>query len=278
MTSLYHSFPRSFVNRADVLERGLLVLESIVTRGLLFTPDDAVWAKAGEGQQAGDWRISQRRFCLTALQPHDLTRHAKTFGPFALEFSLRELIPIGAIPAFYLPVALHGTEAPGAALIRGLGHIAEIVAKLKTAEFKDISPRLLSGQSAEELDGTLKAVTNLFCQIAPPNAEDLLSYYREQEWRLISNFAHSGQPLTRELTDSDASAIAMINQEYFEETIQYHGEPCTRISACRIMSQYAGQSVARLIKRIMVPNAVVEKARQIVSASGHAVPIDAAGA
>lgn len=104
----YHSFPRrGRSTRASNIRRGLSVLRSIATSGLLLRPE--VVAVPGEilddGTLGESSFIGERFAAFTVRTTASLvSEHAQHFGEFAIELEVANLIEIGALPAFYLPL------------------------------------------------------------------------------------------------------------------------------------------------------------------------------
>ena len=141
-----HSFPRVFATRTDdispthvshentVMSRGIEILRSISTFGLICTPE---WLRfpvhKRQGLDGPDLafnldlgRFSQSRFCVTAVNVTELhggyvqsgfaetkhaISHANVFGPFAIGFSDDVAREIGFMPTIYFsPKNSHGVS------------------------------------------------------------------------------------------------------------------------------------------------------------------------
>jgi hypothetical protein len=106
--SLFHSFPRpKGRSAAEVTKLGLAILRNTFNVGLVLAPEVVTW----KHQYGNPTIILQRRMCFTELATSELPEHAKTFGPFALRFSLEKLRAAGAMPVIYAPQELPGHPA-----------------------------------------------------------------------------------------------------------------------------------------------------------------------
>lgn len=106
--SLFHSFPRpKGRGDDDVIKHGLAILRNTLDLGLILAPEVVTW----EEQHGDPTIILQRRICFTELTDTELPEHAKTFGPFALKFSVEKLRAAGAMPVIYAPQELVGHPA-----------------------------------------------------------------------------------------------------------------------------------------------------------------------
>jgi hypothetical protein len=110
----YHSFPRRRGSEETYeVEKGLTILRLMKKMGLLLTPENIKWPDvSSEGSLSEPWTIVQIRCCFTELGPTELLQHAEVFGHFAIEFEIKVLPRLGAIPVFYLPrTPIGGAEA-----------------------------------------------------------------------------------------------------------------------------------------------------------------------
>ena len=122
----YHSFPRTAAP-AEAEVKGLKILRSIATSGLLFTPERIEWREFLQGGQQGPpIEIFQKRACFTELAPSELEAHSKKFGAFALEFEIENLRLLGATPVFYLPSPGTEERAMGGVTAAMVARLAEV--------------------------------------------------------------------------------------------------------------------------------------------------------
>ena len=92
-----HSFPR---RRRDTdslaIDKGLVILSSIVRSGFLLTPEMVEWREhLDDGTQSDPIQVFQKRVCFTELAPQELSEHGNLFGAFAIEFPLENLRLLG---------------------------------------------------------------------------------------------------------------------------------------------------------------------------------------
>lgn len=277
-TSFYHSFPRPRIGRTrdDDLRLGLDVLRSIRRRGLLLVPETTVVA---------DIRLLQRRLCFTALTPSELMEHAAHFGEFAIEFETATFLRLGALPAFYLPNQTGGKEDLGDAgrrLVLGLHTIQHVLGKLKDSEepiAKEIA-RELADMKAPDLHNLYwvpDAAKNLFYPAGSDRGgvSKPLAYYAQREWKIIENFPRidsSGKVVWdfRKLTEEEKDDICRINSWFEEELWPKCG--FRRIDECMILHTISGKQVLDMAQRIVVPEEVLEPAKEIVGDQLTVVP------
>lgn len=101
----YHSFPRIRNSGEDEIARAIQIVESVIDRGLLLTPERLEFREELEnGTLSNPNYIIQKRMSFTELEPSELIQHSKTFGSFSFEWAPDTLIQMGAIPVFYVPL------------------------------------------------------------------------------------------------------------------------------------------------------------------------------
>jgi hypothetical protein len=128
---MYHSFPRRRAGDADG-RKGLTILELIATHGLLLTPEVERWRDSKlPPSPPEDYVVVSKRCCFTELAEHELPKHAKYFGEFALEFDVRILCDLGAMPVFYIPRMSNGQGyGVGPAIVTQLAHVQDMLVRL----------------------------------------------------------------------------------------------------------------------------------------------------
>jgi len=80
-----------------------------------------------------------------------------------------------------------------------------------------------------------------------------LAYYREREWRIVSNINFRGVPIDKELGSEAASEIASVIDRSFSpyQDEMIHGT--TFIHDCRLITTFDGDSIINAVRRILVP-------------------------
>jgi hypothetical protein len=267
----YHSFPRGTDEMGGV-EKGLTILRSMKKRGLLLTPEIPQWADVRSGDSPEPWSIAQIRCSFTLLKPFELLQHAKVFGHFAIEFDIKDLRKFGAIPVFYIPSILEPGDASGelgAALVTCIGQIDELFCRLKkTKESIQSNPNrdeplgimkngrlvrqttcsvggaedLLSflgegHQPLIDLQAGLQALSGLFYPTENLRCTDLLGYYHEREWRILSGAAKKKKKIARRLNEHAKEFLLGLDREFYSKQMLFRNGERRRVDECRLFEQ-----------------------------------------
>jgi hypothetical protein len=141
---MFHSFPRRGRN-VDVNEKGLRILELVLEFGLLLTPEILTWKDHKTPPSPPEEYVQVGRpCCFSELDATEVPRHAEYFGRFALEYSHRTLIDLGAVPVVYIPTMSdfpgYGTVAALVLLVCVFVIAAPFVPRLRAAVLLDILP------------------------------------------------------------------------------------------------------------------------------------------
>ena len=108
--AFYHSFPR--VKPSDTEEfqiaKGLAILKAVRDVGLVLAPEIVEWSIPQIDGTTKVIRNRQVRICFTELSLSELPGHAKTFGPFSMEFDIEALRQFGILPVIYVPQMVKG--------------------------------------------------------------------------------------------------------------------------------------------------------------------------
>jgi hypothetical protein len=296
----YHSFPR---RREDVdpVEKGLEILRSLVELGLVLAPETRHWRQPNLDGTFRERHTVERRISFTELSPRQLRKHAKRFGPFALEFKIEDLRHMGALPVFYVPQSIStdtGASAVGLSFVfqiydcqYAIGELIKLRTALQqvtagqitlqnidqnqvvvssyvisTAALRDVLSYLQFRTSPfEMMSGTLEGLFNLFCPTEPTKDRALI-YYREREWRLIGNIARSGgQSYTNKIEEKDAKKrLIDIDRNFWTATISSGSRQFRRVDDAFAFRQFEGVHIFNKINRIIVPSIAVKRARAII--------------
>lgn len=141
--SLFHSFPRpkSTEDPSQTVNRGLEILRYMFDVGIVLAPEAVTWQ-----HPYGDPTILvQKRACFTELSQSELPEHAKTFGPFTLQFSSAKLRSVGAMPVIYAPQAIPGHPSSELAefCVKAATHTKYVLERLE--ELKKLALNLETG-------------------------------------------------------------------------------------------------------------------------------------
>jgi hypothetical protein len=134
-TKLYHCFPRR-KRDGNEIDKGLSILKSILTHGILLTPEIIKWTEEIHNNNLTNEFVQvSKRVCFTELEEEDLNNHFNLFGNFALAFDIGDLINIGALPVFYIPrMDAFKNYGLGPALITQLAHIQSLLKRIALYE------------------------------------------------------------------------------------------------------------------------------------------------
>lgn len=277
----YHSFPR--VPHQDDHALGLKILDSILEKGLLLSAELRKLS-ACEGLNASEF--IQRRVCFTALTIDELPNHAKTFGSFSLEFEGGVIRNFGAQPATYFAGCLPNGEIfneAGEVLARNLLEAHNVLGKLwnlhdgAVEEKKNLAKALLaeihpSKIPIQILYFTLQALLNLYYPTDDPKRTPPLGYYQQREWKIVPNLSFRGQWHYPSPNAEESTKLLKINPGFFGAVIQ--GKP--RVEHCQFFT-VDGKNIVDSVRRIVVPDAVVEEAKKMVAGRGRNFLVVAAG-
>lgn len=105
----FHSFPRPHPNESQdaTLHKGLSILSAMRQHGLVLAPEVVIWKGLPNANDAGPFRILQRRISFTELSPTELPAHCSRFGPLALSVDISALREAGALPVIYIPQSIN---------------------------------------------------------------------------------------------------------------------------------------------------------------------------
>jgi hypothetical protein len=152
----YHNFPRARPNEScdDTIRKGLTILRSINEIGIVLAPEIVRWETPVSIGSPSPILVPQTRISFTELSEAELPAHAKTFGPFALEFEIEDLRREGALPVIYMPQP-RGPEdilaLLGAILVSHLGHVKYTVEQLhQLSQLSDPEQALKMGLPGSE--------------------------------------------------------------------------------------------------------------------------------
>lgn len=300
----YHCFPRRHDDsESGEVKKGLAILGSIKKIGLLLVPEVIEFPVAELNRNVSEsWFVSQKRCCFTELSPVNLPQHAKEFGHFVLEFKIKTLRRLGAMPVFYLPRITGpnaGLESMATALVAGIGQLEilfdrlsqleethknnpntdeQFLVKMNEARYYETlqlikeTKRLLEFlteglPSVKHLHAILKTISNFFYPTEDLHYTDLLGYYQQREWRILSNMAKDGESLTRRLLKEEEESLLDLDREFFNEELSFRDGKYRRVDNCRVFEQLDKKPIIQYARRIIVPEIAVAFAKEIFSES-----------
>ena len=258
---------------------------------------ESLTLKSGGTSRSDPWCVSQKRCCFTELFPHELSDHSRRYGHFALEFEIEILRQLGGMPVFYIPRSSEnslGLEGLGEMLIARLGEIQGVLERLAKLEDdvknntnkNDLISVEQDGQGVGSIQCTIggaevlfallrlrsentytqptktllnavKGMAGLFAPADDIDCRELLSYYREREWRILAKIEKDGKALTRDLDKSEKEMLLKLNRDFFEEEIKIRGKNHKRVDQCDIYPELNGKPIIQYVHRVIVPNDAV---------------------
>lgn len=256
MNYFFHSFPRLRRNesRDRQLEKGSRIAASLLKNGLLMSPENYSLPVIDDAGQVSDsLNATQRRACFTELPAAELPQHSRTFGPFALAYSIERLRQLGALPVFYIPTPIQEGYLSnlGLEILLGITDAARLVGTLamiqrKLAESPDLQLKFrgtVVNYSLHESAAIRSFIDTLFesaladatttdfrlgaaasCFYPTENAEytEQLAYYRQREWRIVhGSFTYAGNEPFVKATDAQVADLLEIDKEFFSKELTF---------------------------------------------------------
>lgn len=239
----YHSFPRSFKNEKDALQKGIKIVRSMVEMGFLLTQEIVDWGKYLKLNEIRPNRIDQKRICFTALNPKELKNHMAKWGIFSLEFNTQNIRLLGAMPVFYVPSVIKKEDQyrfPSQALVKKL---------LITLSLKN-------GLPIECGDG-IRGLFGLLYPTEDPIQDPELENYRLREWRITGNTVQY-LGVTDKLNEEEKQKVKEIDNEFFTDK---------QLSSCWKFFKLNNKHVLTYATQIIVPDELVIEVSKILKSS-----------
>ena len=305
----YHSFPSRPGD--NEIEKGLRILKSIGKAGLLLNPEKIIWPEQplSDGKYSGPWQIIQKRACFTELAPSELQHHSTIFGHFALEFDVQKMRQLGGIPVFYIPRPSQddvGMESLAASLVCRVGEIQLLLDRLgkiekliRNSNDKEQLLTVLISESGEKqsirtslggaedlltfltqgsqpvsiLLNAIRGLSGFFCPTEDLGCTDLLGNYRLREWRILANMSKAGKEQTRDLSECEKTALLELDKEFFGREDEFPTGTHRIVDQCKYFQELEGRPFLSYVRRVVVPDEVVDKAVQILAGDGLPVVV-----
>lgn len=281
----YHSFQRPHLNKDNDSETNLLVLESISKIGLICTPRLISFKqRLPNGQLSDKIKIEKISVsvCLTAIPRRDISRHARKFGTFSIEFDQEIMDKLVICPAVYMPspkdTPPNHTSDTMADLMIEMGNVETLLLQRYTVETGDVKNHIgkmigANGWFWELLTSTSSRLKN----------EDL-EYYRQREWRILRGVTSRTKEVnSRPLEEHEIDYILAQPKlaPYFSESVNYppplseeflSGVPAKarprRIDWCEVLKKIDDKHVLEFANAIYVPKDVKTEAEAILKKYG----------
>jgi hypothetical protein len=115
----------------------------------------------------------------------------------------------------------------------------------------------------ELMRGALYSTQMLFYPTDDTRKEELLSYYRQREWRIIPGLTAEGKPQVRSATGDEKEFLMKFDERFWtRELTDDKGSFCRIDEAC-VLDEFQGKRISDLIDKVIVPPSVLAKAREI---------------
>lgn len=113
--------------------------------------------------------------------------------------------------------------------------------------------------------GILHVLLNLFCPADNLHRNELLGYYQQREWRLISSNVHfEGYPMVRDLSASEKEKVLGTNANFWSHTLTVEQREMRRIDLAVVYETFQGWNALGKAQCIYTPKAYEDKVRDIV--------------
>jgi hypothetical protein len=305
----YHSFPRRGRGTDDEIEKGCKILALICDAGLVLAPEVVKWSYPhADGSPPRDQQTIQRRICFTELALHELSGHAQEFGHFALEFDVKTLKRLGAMPVFYIPQATaedaSETASLGSTLV--VQSIDALILAMRLAGVKKLVDdpmhqgpldctfgfeklktfRMDARETRRFLDAFTYALTPpdmlehaltglLSCFYPADNLRDnkALAYYRQREWRIAWNFAVRGEDVMRRPSQELIQRLLAIDADFFGRDFPTASGVNQLAAEAYVLPGIGGERIIELVNRVIVPRAALTKAKEIAAKTAPNTPV-----
>lgn len=289
----YHSFPRIRNSKEDEFTRAIQIIESVIDRGLLLTPERFDFHEELEnGTLSNTMFVIQNRMSLTELEPSELIQHSKTFGSFSFEWAPDTLLQMGAIPVFYIPLKnIAGAhEALGCSMLARLCDIQKLLTRLdemnKLVQQSSLSNHILDitnngipvaqtrctvGGASDLLQmlqaemqpipillGAVRGISNLFYPVDNEKYTEPLGYYRQREWRLVAGVIRLGKPVTVNVESDDINALLRIDNEFFAHEMDFSDGRRMRAVECQLYKTFRGAPIVQSIRKLICPRKAMQ--------------------
>jgi hypothetical protein len=113
------------------------------------------------------------------------------------------------------------------------------------------------------LIGVMSLVQTLFYPTDDELHDDLLSYYRQREWRIAGGFLFNGVAHGRPLTDSEKERLLTIDQRFWSRELSDDQGAFRRIDEAVVIDRFEGKPIIELVSAILVPAQAFDQAKAL---------------
>jgi hypothetical protein len=130
-------------------------------------------------------------------------------------------------------------------------------------------------QSFDVQLGNVQAFGGFFYPTERLGAGDLLSYYRQREWRIVGSMTLEGVAATRPLSDDEKARLLRLDSEFFGGPIKQRDDREPRIvDECVFLSEVDKKRVLEYASRVVCPASAKSAVETLLHSAGFsAVPV-----
>jgi hypothetical protein len=108
--------------------------------------------------------------------------------------------------------------------------------------------------------GAIHAAQSLFYPTDDHLHDELLSYYRQREWRVIPGFATGGIEQARRLESSEKEMLLKIDGQFWSKVLSDDKGMFQRIDEAYVIDKFNGKPIESLIRAVLVPSDILDPA------------------
>jgi hypothetical protein len=114
------------------------------------------------------------------------------------------------------------------------------------------------------LAATIKGIASLFYQADNDYALlPHLEYYRQRDWRIVSDLIGDRGRNSRPLTDAEATDVVKANPKFFNGIVPWTNGHHRRIELCQVL-QLQPRAWPMLVRRILVPHHLLQTVKRVL--------------
>jgi hypothetical protein len=115
----------------------------------------------------------------------------------------------------------------------------------------------------ELMRGALYSAQMLFYPTDDTRKEELLSYYRQREWRIIPGLTAEGKLQVRPATGDEKEFLVNFDQRFWTRELADDKGSFRRLDEACVLDEFQGKHISDLIDKVIVPPPALAKAREI---------------
>ena len=112
----------------------------------------------------------------------------------------------------------------------------------------------------ELMRGAVQAAQTLFYPTDDELHDELMTYYRQREWRMIPGFAAGGRPNYSQLSDSEKKMLVAIDERFWMRELSDDHGSFRRIDEANVIERLQNKPVQEMVKAVLVPPAAYDRA------------------